>query len=379
MSVRSVSLVMAVALLGAVPPSGSTSSPNAKLQEALDQLVAAGAPGAIAFAREGNRTIRVTSGYGNLKTRTPIRATDRFRVGSVTKTFVATVVLQLAAEGKLRLHDTVEQWLPGLVPNGENITIRLLLNMRAGLFDYLNDGDQTVLKPYLSGNFTKVWKPRELVRVAVSHKPPFAPGTRWHYCNTCYVLLGLIVEKASGNSLGTELRRRIFTPLRLGATTFDTKPRIAGRHTHGYERLGKPPLVDVSVFSPSFGWAAGAVVSTADEVARFYRALLGGRLLRPDLLREMRKAVPLAPKIASGYGLGILHLGKGEGRALGLASVPCASTWGHDGGAPGYRTWALNSKDGRRQIVVFTNLGEESLSKRATQALDRVIATAYCG
>jgi CubicO group peptidase (beta-lactamase class C family) len=114
------------------------------LQGALDEVVAAGAPGAIALVRDANRTVRLTSGHGNLKTKTPMRATDRFRIASVTKTFVATVVLQLVAEGKLSLDDTVERWLPGLVPNGRNISVRQLLNMTSGLFDYLVDGDTTV-------------------------------------------------------------------------------------------------------------------------------------------------------------------------------------------------------------------------------------------
>jgi D-alanyl-D-alanine carboxypeptidase len=282
-------LVVVVARADSGANATTSLPPEAKLQRALDRVVAAGAPGMIALVRDGDRTVRLTSGYGNLKTRTPIRATDRFRVGSVTKTFVATVVLQLVAEGKLSLDDTVERWLPGLVPNGDRITVSYLLNMRAGLFDYLNDGDPTVLAPYLKGNFAYAWKPRRLVEIGVSHEPNFAPGTGYRYCNTCYVLLGLIVEKATGDAIETQLRRRIIVPLRPRATSFDTKPRMSGRWAHGYELIGKPPLVDVSVFSPSWGWTAGAVVSTADDVARFYRALFRGRLLRADLLAQSRR------------------------------------------------------------------------------------------
>ncbi len=112
---------------------------DSKLQRARDELVAAGAPGAVALVRDGDRTIRLTSGHGNLKPRTPMRASDRFRVGSVTKTFVATIVLQLVGEGKLGLEDTVERWLPGLVPNGAGITVRQLMNHTSGLFSYSED------------------------------------------------------------------------------------------------------------------------------------------------------------------------------------------------------------------------------------------------
>jgi D-alanyl-D-alanine carboxypeptidase len=298
--------------------------------------------------------------------KTAVRASDRFRIGSVTKTFVATVVLQLVAEGKLSLDDTVEQRLPGLVPNGRRITVRQLLNMTAGLYDYLMDGDRTVLKPYLAGNLTYTWTPRRLVEIAVSHPLKFAPGADWSYCNTCYIVLGLIVERATGHPLATELRRRIFAPLHLRGTTFDVAPRIAGRYAHGYE-LDGARLVDVSVFSPSVGWAAGAIVSTADDVARFYRALLGGRLLRADLLRAMETTVD-ARSVAPGvrYGLGLAKV-----------PLPCGVAWGHAGGIPGYATWAFSSKDGRHQIVLVATR-EESLSTRASVALERAVATAYC-
>jgi D-alanyl-D-alanine carboxypeptidase len=347
------------------PEHAATREPE--LQGALDQLVAAGAPGAIALVREGDRTIRLTSGYGNLKPRARLHASDRFRVGSVTKTFVATVVLQLVGEGKLSLDDTVERWLPGVVPNGRAITVRHLLNHTAGLFDYLGDGDKTVERRVLSGDWNYQWKPRELVAISTAHKAKFAPGTGWSYCNTCYILLGLIVEEATGNSITAELRKRVFEPAGLRATSLDARPRISGRHARGYELLGTPPLVDFTALSPSLAWTAGALVSTADDLARFYRTLLGGRLLRPDLLRTMQTTVPVAARPGWRWGLGINK-----------RPSPCGAQWGHDGGYPGYRTWALNSKEGKRQIVVFTNLGEDSSSEPVERALERVLVTAYC-
>jgi D-alanyl-D-alanine carboxypeptidase len=320
----------------------------------------------VLLVHDGSKTLRLASGVADVKTKTALRPTARFRVGSVTKTFVATVVLQLVAEGRVSLDDSVERWLPGLVPKGKAVSVRQLLDMTSGLFDYLNDGDKTLERQWLSGDLTHSWKPRELVGIATKHPPHFAPGAGWSYCNTCYVLLGLIVEKATGHPLASELKRRIFVPAGLRSTTFDSSPTMSGPWAHGYELLGKPPLVDVSVFSPSIGWAAGAMVSTVDDLARFYGALLGGRLLRPEQLREMETARRVNQNFS--YGMGLMNL-----------KLPCGTVWGHDGGIAGYRTWALSSKDGARQMIAIANLGEDSLGQKGDQAMLQALAAAYCG
>jgi D-alanyl-D-alanine carboxypeptidase len=337
-----------------------------QLQQQLDALVAAGVPGALVLVRTRDRTIRLASGYGNLAPRTPMRTTDRFRVGSETKTFVATVVLQLVGEHKLSLTDTVERWLPGLVPGGERISLRQLLNHTSGLFDYAEDkafGRQLA-------NRTKVWTPRQLVGIATAHTPLFAPGARWSYSNTGYILLGLIVEKASGNTLQSELQRRIFAPLRLRATSFDTQPRITGRHAHGYTRDGKSGLVDVSVVTPSLLWAAGAIVSTADDLVRFHRGLFRGRLLRPALLRAMTTTVPVsAAGGPQAYGLGLIVSRYGS----------CGVFRGHGGETFGYETFTDSSSDGKRDLVVALNSDSSVRTEPARQALERLTVVAHCG
>jgi len=363
---------VAVAAL-AMPASAARQAAGreADLQRSLDQLVAAGVPGAVLFVRKGDRTIRLTSGYGNLKPKTPMRAGDRFRVGSITKTFVATVALQLVGERKLALEDNVERWLPGVVPNGKRITVRQLLNHTTGLFDYGGD------RKFVADAFRhplKVWTPRQIVAIATAHKPRFAPGAGWSYSDTNYYVLGLILEAATGHSLASELRQRIFVPLRLRATSLDSAPRITGRYAHGYFLR---PLEDVSVGSPSVQWAAGALVSNADDVARFFGALLGGRLLRTDLLRAMEAMITPTPGFS--YGLGLQKLRN-----------RCGVFWGHSGASPGYVANAFNSKDGRRQVIVLVNATAASLSapvngfqffhlpRRAGDAADRLIQTAYC-
>jgi D-alanyl-D-alanine carboxypeptidase len=340
-------------------PATASASP---LQRDLDRVVAAGPPAAVVLVRDGDRTTRLAAGHA--------RPTDRFRVGSVTKAFTATVVMQLVGEGRLSLDDTVEQHLPGLVPGGAAISVRQLLNMTAGLADYLED-DSTVWDRMLGGEWNVHWTPRQLVGLANAHPAHFAPGTSWDYCNTCYVLLGLIAEQAGGRPIADQLRDRVFTPAGLRATSFPSGPRLAGRHVHGYELLDGRHATDVSEIGQSWAWTAGAIVSTTDDVARFYRALLGGKLLAPALLRQMLTPVP----IAAPFGPGTL-----EGYAFGLARIatPCGDVWGHDGGTPGYRTFAFSRLDGRREVVAMAAYGEDSMSPRAVKALNRVLRTAYC-
>ena len=367
-SLVAVAVLAAVAAIARPAPAATRSAAQApKLAKAMGALVAAGVPGVVVLVRNGNETLRLSRGYGNLAKKAVLRPTDRFRIGSLTKSYTATVVLQLVGEGKLSLDDSVERWLPGLVPNGGNITVRHLLGHQSGLFDYI--ADPRVLKPYLNGNAAYYWAPRSLVKVAVSHQPLFAPGTGVSYSSTGYVLLGLIVEAAAGDSLGTELSRRIFEPLGLHATTFPTTGRIAGPHAHGYLVVPKKPLQDVTAISPSHYWSAGNIVSTADDIAGFYQALLGGRLLEPNLLSTMETTAP--DQRGNLWGLG-----------LGTGQSPCGAFWGHDGAVPGYNSIAYNSKDGTKQLVVLVNsvtFSDTVGNKQAQQAFSRLVNTGYCG
>src|SRR4051794_18317542 len=230
------SLAGATLVVG-VPAAGAHAAPPKPpaatgLKRSLDRLIASGAPGGVMLVREHGRTTRLAAGYADTRTKQRMRPSDRFRIGSVTKTFVATAILQLAGEGKLSLDDSVDRWLPGEVPNGGAITIRQLLTMTSGIFDYLNDGDDTVLRREISDPRVR-WAPRDLVAIATAHAPRFAPGTSWSYSNTGYIVLGQIAEKAAGQPIADSLRDRIFTPAVLRATSFETGPRIAGLHAHG--------------------------------------------------------------------------------------------------------------------------------------------------
>lgn len=358
---------------------------RAELQRLLNEVVAAGAPGVVALVndgqtRHGERDWELghgsgrgdgdgiwtgASGVADMRTGRLIRAGDRFRVASVTKPFVATVVLQLAAEGRLSLQDTVERWLPGMLSYGDQVTVRQLLNHTSGVPDYVF----SPLVELYSGNRLRSWAPQELVALVADRPPDFPAGTAWSYSNTGYVLAGLIVERVTGNQLGRELERRIFRPLGLRDTSFPTDfPFLVGPHARGYslqldDQLNpiEGPLFDITVYNPSLAWGAGAIVSDVDDLARFFRALLGGRLLPAELLADMKTPIELVPGV--GYGLGLV-----------VADSPCGPLFGHDGGIPGYSNTVSSSEDGRHQVAVMLNAN--AIPAAVVEPVDLAIAQA---
>jgi D-alanyl-D-alanine carboxypeptidase len=325
-----------------------------ELRDVLGQVVDGGVPGVIARVHEGGEARSVAAGVDDLATGARLRPAARLRVGSVTKTLVATVVLQLVGEGRLRLDEPVETWLPGLLPDGDVITVRHLLQHRSGLADYVETPGFT---ERLLEN--PVYEPEELVALATARPLEFAPGTDFAYSNTGYVVAGLLVEAVTGNSLGQELRDRILVPLDLDHTSFPVSKRtFGGYHAHGYVPGGHAPSpqaepLDVTGINPSWAWAAGALVSNAADVSRFYRSLLGGRLLEPGLLEEMKTTVP-DPEGGGEYGLGIARM-----------QTPCGGFWGHEGALPGYVTLALTSDDGQRSLVLAVTMNPVPAASRA--------------
>ncbi|NEY33484.1 serine hydrolase [Streptomyces sp. PRKS01-65] len=350
---------------------------HAATRRALQAAVADGVPGATATARDGRGTWTATAGVGDLETGEPRTARDRYRVGSITKTFVATVLLQLAAEGRLSLDDTVEEWLPGLVRgnghDGTRITLRHLLNHTSGVYSYTAD-EEFARTYFLADGFLRhrydTVPPERLVAVAMSHRPDFAPGTSWSYSNTNYVLAGLVVEKATGRPWGEEVRRRIIAPLGLRATSVPgtrvTVPAPSGR---AYSKLAPTtagPSHDVTELNPSIAAAAGEMISDSADLTRFYSALLRGRLLPPAQLAEMTAAVPTG---------GAAGTGEGEGYGLGLMKreLDCGVTvWGHGGGIHGSSSEAVTTADGRHALALNFN-GDWSGDSEA------VIEAEFCG
>jgi D-alanyl-D-alanine carboxypeptidase len=350
-----------LAPLALLPLIGHAVADDAALQPLIDRIIADGAPGVVVLARNGEDEILLASGVGTLSPRTPLTATDRMRMGSLAKSFVAVVALQLAEDSKLDLDATVETYLPAAVPHGSTITVRQLLNHTSGMFDYWQD--ETFFNRLL-GDPSTVWAPDTLVELAVSHPPVSEPGAKWAYSNTNYILLGKVIEAVSGHSLAAELETRVFGPLELDATSFDTSLAIAGAHAHGYANLGEASLTDVTLVDPSAAWAAGGgIVSTARDMADFYAAVLGGDLLSPSSLAEMQTTVPAREGLD--YGLGIAEV-----------AVSCGTAWGHQGEFPGYLSFALSSEDGGKQAVVLVNY--YSLTEIGRVAFDDLVEAAFC-
>jgi D-alanyl-D-alanine carboxypeptidase len=295
----------------------------------------------IALVNDGHEIRLHAAGVADQRSGRALRPTDRFRAGSITKSFVATVALQLVGEGKLSLADPVEHWLPGILPYGDRVTLRQLLNLTSGV----PDNQATVEADYLKGNLTRSWSPRELVAVVARKKPDFAPGTSWAYSNTNYVLAGLIIERATGHHLGQELAQRVFAPLHLRRTSFPLNASaIAGDHTNGYASVDGR-LQDVSTLSPSGAWASGNLVSTAGDIAHFWRALLGGKLLAPAQLAAMKSTVATERDSPLRYGLGIIR-----------TPSHCGMLWGNGGDIVGASNSFQNTEDGQRQAGVIVNV-----------------------
>jgi D-alanyl-D-alanine carboxypeptidase len=305
----------------------------------VDGFVTAGAPGAMVYVRNGHATWHVAAGTRELGTHRSIRPRDRVRVASNTKMFTAAVVLQLVAEGRVALDDSVERHLPGLVAgngyDGDAITVRQLLQHTSGMADYIED---VLADPEAADH---PWEAADLVHIGLSHPPLFAPGTGWAYSNTGYIVLGMLVEAVTGNDIGTEITERLIEPLRLHDTSYPEAGdrRIPGPHAHGYFAFPGQPVTDVTELEPSIPGAAAGLISTGPDLTRFARALLAGRVLPPAQLAEMRTTVPAE---GPDYGLGIREL-----------PLPCGGVaWGHAGNMPGFDSFTAATEDGRSVFVV---------------------------
>jgi D-alanyl-D-alanine carboxypeptidase len=338
------------------------------LSVALDRVVAEGAPGAILLTRHDGRTTRLASGLADLATGRAMRVGDRFRAASQTKSFTATIVLQLVQEGRLALDDAVDDLLPGVIPHGygAGVTVRHLLLHNSGLFDF--GDDERVLAPYFAGDLGHVWTPRQLLDIAFEHPPLFPPGTRFSYSDTGYFLAAYIVEAVTGNSFDHELRRRIIRPLGLRDTSLPTVAEMTGRHAHGYFVFGDPPAdLDVTNLYP-FSWSAGGMTSTVDDSARFYRALFAGRLLTPALMRELTKTIEVDDSdLPSRSGLGVQRW------------TPCGVAWGHSGNSPGYLVYTWISPDTRHETVLMLNEDPRSLGAGTMAMFEGLLTRAFCG
>ncbi|MBT1099697.1 serine hydrolase [Streptomyces sp. Tu10] len=354
-----------MAPLALAPPAASASGPDT-VQQSLNALVRdGGVPAALASVKgPGGRDRTYTAGTGDLATGAPVPVDGQVRIGSNTKTFVAVVVLQLVAERRVSLDAFVDTYLPGLVRgkgiDGRRITVRHLLQQTSGLPEYTSR----------LGDDVRYYAPRELLATALRHPADFAPGKRWKYSNTNYVLAGLIVQKITGRPLADEIDRRIIQRIGLRHTYFPAPgdATIREPHPHGYyQESAQTPLRDITEMDPSWGWAAGQMISTNSDLNRFFTALLTGRLLPAPQLARMRSTVPAEATFGPGarYGLGLVS-----------RPLPCGGlSWGHGGSFPGYETRGGVTEAGRAaNVAVTVQLTDEA----ARRSLEHAVDTALC-
>ncbi|MCU5668910.1 serine hydrolase domain-containing protein [Bacillus cereus] len=321
----------------------STQSDRTSVKKAMRDELQLGYPGILAKISKGGKTWSYTAGVADLKTKKPMKADFRFRIGSVTKTFIATVLLQLSGENRLNLDDSIEKWLPGVIQgngyDGNQITIRQILNHTSGIADYINSKDFDIT------DIKKSYTAEEFVKMGISLPPDFAPGKGWSYSNTGYVILGILIEKVTGNSYAEEVENRIIEPLDLSNTFLPGNSSVipGTKHARGYLQLdGASELKDVTYINP--GSSDGDVISTADDLNKFFSCLLGGKLLKEQQLKQMLTTVP-TNREGTGYGLGILEIKLPNG----------VSVWGHRGAVPGFSTFAGGTLGGKHTLAINSN------------------------
>jgi D-alanyl-D-alanine carboxypeptidase len=341
----------------------------ADLEVRADRLVAAGVPGVAVAVIAGDQTVLIARGVADRATGESLTPDHRFRVASVAKSVVASVILQLADEGELALHDSVEDWLPGVLPENADATLEDLLRLQSGIFSY--DRDERHMAPYFAGDFEYRWAPEALVGLAAEHPALFRPGERFDYSNTNYVLLGLIIQKITDRPLADVVRERITEPLGMSTSEMALGSEMTAPYARGYMLgLGEEP-VDVTDISASSVFGNGNLVATVRDVAVFYGALVRGEVVSAAQLPQMFRPDPAVA--GTHYGMGVWRFDDGI--------QPCGSFVGHDGAAPGYDGTSFSRLDGARQYAVFTNNlapGDVVGDEAAQQAYRELVIAAGC-
>jgi len=335
--------------VGASPSSSPTSVAEPAVSDVarLERSIAAtmkkmDCPGVLfAVSAPGKSDVVIARGVSDLAAGTPISTVDLFRIGSVTKTFTATVLLQLAAEGKVSLDDPLSKYEPGF-PNGRNITVRMLLNHRSGIFSYT--GDDGFVRTIETDTLRR-WMPDELIAIGTSHEPYFPPGAAFDYSNTAYILAGKVIEQVTGRSYEQEIQTRVIDRLGLAHTFLPDGPDAPDGLAHGYTYDLGNGLKDITRQSvDSWGWSAGGLVSSLADLRACAVAFGTGSLLTPEMKKEFFTRTPMPtkpgtpPSAFSGLGIGMVH------------------GWvGNTGGTYGYTTWMWYVPKTQATVIVFFN------------------------
>lgn len=342
------------------PQPGATRELDSALAQRLDTAIedamdATGVPGVIVGLWGPDGQYVRAFGVADTATGAPMRTDFQHRIGSVTKTFTVTAVLQLVDQGKLALDDTISAYVPG-VPRGEEITLRQLARMQSGLPNY---SASDAFTKELFEDPQRPFTPRQLLDFAFAQPNAFAPGQGFEYSNTNTVLLGMTVEKVSGTSLPDYVHDHILAPLKLNHTSFPTDNAFGEPHAQGYTTDADDNEAVATDWNPSWAWAAGAMISNLDDLRVWADALATGTLLTPETQEQRLQTVtqpPLPP--ADGYGLGLFSL---------------AGWVGHNGSLPGYQTVVVRLADPATTLVVMTNTDIPSNGGEPSTALANAI------
>lgn len=349
----------------AVPAASTSTSAGldpAELKSALDRVHRAGMPGVYAEVRDAGQVWRGASGVADVKTGRPITPDMRQRVGSITKTFTAAAVLQQVEKGRIQLDAPIGGYLPRLLPGerGKKVTVRMLLNHTSGIAEYLPYAFPSFkewpslpdLSPKsLDDNRFRQFRPAELIEMGLTAPAVGEPGsTPGVYSNTNYLLLGALLELVTGTTAENYITRNVIERAGLQHTEFPSGPRINGPHSRMYEALYgliDPPR-DYSVYNMSWAMTGAGLVSTTEDLNRFYDRLLAGEIVNKSSLAQMQRTVPVISLEGQqiDYGLGLQKV-----------TLPgCGTFWGHDGTVWGALTMSWTRSDGERQVSLAMNL-----------------------
>jgi D-alanyl-D-alanine carboxypeptidase len=352
-----------------------------ELQKAIEEMVDSGFTGVTMRVHDEGGEWVGSAGVRKLGESAKPPTNGHVRIGSSTKTFTATVVLQLVAKGTIGLDSPVAHYLPGFGLDPK-ITVRMLLQHTSGVFnftgEYYDDGTfapgipaTTAGQEWVDNRF-KTYRPDELVRLALSKPARFEPGTDWTYSNSNYVVARLLIEKVTGHSLAEEMQRLILGPLGLSDTVVPgTSPEIPEPHPHAYYRYedaGRQKTADVTRQNPSWIATGGDMVSTTRDLHTFISALMGGKLLPPPLLAEMCKP---HPKV--GYGLGVF---------VQDADQDGGTVITHNGGMAGHAALMYSTPDGSKTLTAALNYVDDaalSMAEAFQKATQRLVEEVFGG
>jgi len=311
--------------------------PTCEMQALIDRAVSgSGIPGAIVAVETMEGQWIGVSGLSDFTEEEPMRPDMGIRLASVTKTFTSVLIMKLVEDGMIGLDDPVETWLPGILPDGNNITIHMLLNHTSGLFDHERSSefwDRLLSEP------TSVWETEDVLDIVNSHDAEFAPGEAWSYCNSGYYILGMIVEAVTNSTVEEEMETNFFTPLGMTRTSLSRNGAMGFPYAHGYSWIPTTEeIVDTSDWDLSWDWTAGAGVTTAEDILTWTHALFNEQILSDETLQIM--LTPIPPSTHYGYGIII-------------SDSPRA--FSHDGSNPGTATQWLYLPDSKITIFIALN------------------------